>query len=238
MMLFCRLLFGLLLGVIAVSATQAAPCEQVFRVPYDKPHENRQPGYDVLETVLKHMGCRIEKHYLEATIARHHRALAEGKIDILAEGSYLPEREHYAWFSQPYREEEVLLIGRRQDPRTANIQDLNAILDRRLRLFIDEHAWWGPDVRRLLPTWKSQQLTLPVSEVGAGYAELNNARGDVLITTDASFKVIAPQFPQLHVVKSNVYREPVHFMFSKKTVSRAQVDAFNEALSFVLHSPR
>lgn len=215
-----------------------AECVRTYRLPYDKVHENAQPGYDVLQAVLASMGCQTEKIYLDATIARHHRALAEGKLDILAEASKLPERERFAWFSQPYRTEAVVLMAKRDNKKINDTISLAAIEKNKYRVIADEHAWWGPEVKRLLPKWKSANLLVPNSQGGAEYRELQLGRADVLISTDASFNTVQQQFPSVYINNPNIYAEPVHFMFSRATVSEAEVNAFDLALATYLKEPK
>ncbi len=214
-----------------------APCARVFRVPLDKVHEKAQPGYDVLTAVLEQMGCRIEKVYLSATNARHHRALAEGKLDVLAEASKLPERERYAWFSQPYREERVVLVVRQDHRAISGILQLSDIEKNKLKIIADEYSWWGEDVKSYVPRWKAAGLVVPVSHNGAEYRELMLKRADVLVTTDASFYIAQQQFPRLYINNPDIYREPVHFMFSRASVTRLEVDEFNQALQRYLANP-
>ncbi|CUS48472.1 MAG: ABC-type uptake system substrate-binding component [Idiomarinaceae bacterium HL-53] len=195
-------------------------------------HEVRGVDIELAEAVLEHMNCDLE--FVQATWLDLLRGLEIGEIDMLVGASKTPERERYAWFSTNYRDEQFVLFVREGElHRYREMNTVETFLNEGYRLGVVNQYYYGDPVQTLTSTDAfSDQVR------GAIISELNMAR---LIDQDVD-GVLEDELVGLSMIRRKGFAEyvtpshievgasPVYAMFSKETVTEAQVEAFNAAL--------
>ncbi|WP_409422814.1 transporter substrate-binding domain-containing protein [Pseudaeromonas sp. ZJS20] len=212
----------------------AAACERPLSVGYDQwpPYHYRQAdgqmagfAIEVLEGVAKRMGCALQ--YKERPWRRVLLEVEAGTTDVAMEAYYNDERARIASFSEPYNPSSAHLWVRQgsQLPQS----DLKLLVESGFRLGVTKSFFYGPQMQGL----RHHANVEEVEDEQQNYAKLLKGRldgflGDTLATRWAiDHQGLANQIQRADLV---VYQAPAAFMLSKKSVSPAQVSAFNQAL--------
>lgn len=185
----------------------------------------------IVSDVLPAIGCSHESVKMTGASLRHQQMLQKGDLDLMAEASRTPERERFAWFSRPYRVERIVLIRSRHSARAREVVSLDDVLKQKLKIIDSGNNWLGPEVAQLRPQWRAAGLMVTEDKADVAMNALRDGRVDLAISSDEFFGSIRNQYPALETIAPPVYEAPVHFMFSKRSVSREQVDQFDAALA-------
>ncbi len=166
--------------------------------------------------------------------------LRDGEIDLVYDASRIEERARYSWFSRMCRDEQVLLYIRREDAvRYELIHSFDDLLGSRAIIVALRNAWVGPDYARYRDTLLKTKRAYEVDQVAQGRGMLLMHHADVFIAPSAVTDYLKQQ-NEAGIVSLDwtVYKAPVYYLFSRKTVSAAQVEQFNHALAKVLQKNR
>ncbi|WP_259780767.1 substrate-binding periplasmic protein [Aestuariispira ectoiniformans] len=241
------LIAGMIVGLSLLSTQARSDCGRVYSmahsgdyVPYQyKDKDGSLVGLDVdiVQAVMVTMGCGLELR--EIPPKRAQRLLATGGLDLMAAASLTPQRQDFAYFSRPYRDERVVMFV--SQGRYSTLKDLTLAdaVDQGYRIAAGVGGWYGPEYGNL----KDRALKAGVLKLNSSTAQrirmLLAHRVDIVVADlyvgyhHAILEGKAADITELpHVLNS----DPVHFMLSRKTNTADQVEAFNKALSKVLMS--
>lgn len=221
----------------AVAATPAPAC--ALTVGWDpwEPYQfeaadGRVTGLDieVLRLLADDAGCTVD--FTRGEWRTLLDQLKAGKIDVLLAATVLPEREEFARFSPPYRDETFGLFVRKADLEAMRDQDLPALLAAGRKIGVTEGYYYGKEVTDLrYGDSAAQFVAAPIVEVN--YARLVNGEIDALLDDP----VVAASVLRRKGWDTAVVEHPVRIrtgdvalMFSKASVDEATVQRFNDAL--------
>lgn len=160
--------------------------------------------------------------------------LRDGDVQMLLAGTVLPEREAYAQFSAPYREEAFAVFVRGDSLEKLKSMDILELAEAGHKVGITEGYFYGEEINE-----KAYSGALATSFLPAPFAELNYWR---LLdgTTDA---LLDDPFVGVSVIRrkgweNRIVRHPqvlrsgsVSLMFSRASVTDEQVQRFDDALA-------
>ncbi|MCX7130631.1 substrate-binding periplasmic protein [Aeromonas piscicola] len=194
---------------------------------------------DLLEAIFSRAG--FDASYSEMPWARVLRELEFGSIQLAMSASQTAQREQFARFSIPYRNEETVLLIRRQDTsRWPGIAQLSDLLPRTeftigmLRDFdygVDFRAFMqSPQLKdRLLVRLRLDQL---VKLLLAG--RIQGVVMDPMGLQELS--LIGMPLDELTTLLT-IQQTPVHLMLSRRTTTPQQLQRLDEAIRALLQSP-
>ncbi len=209
-------------GVLATS-----PCTRAFRTTTDIHREN-DTAMHYLKRLMTYMKCPLVIVPYELSHQRRFRLIADGELDLVMEASKLPERDSYAWFSLPYREEKTVLITLRSNTQTKSVNHIDDIARQHLMTSAPAGGWFGPDVEREREMWRQQHLLIAYKDPQTGLRDLRLGRAQLMLTTDLVVRDLAQQ--DIAPLPFVVHKEPVYIMFSKRTVTPEDIQLFNHAI--------
>ncbi|GGX48764.1 periplasmic solute-binding protein [Saccharospirillum salsuginis] len=234
--------FILFLGVwlLLAPVSLLAACERPVQVgwapwpPYQYLDNGDRPAgldIDMVEAVLDEMGC--ERIYQNVPWKRRLLHIESGKLDVIAGASYVPERDEYGRFSQPYRQESVVVFARPEDAeRLSDESNLLALGNERERIATVLGYYYGEDFERAIrdPDFRDRVFELPTEE--AAFRMLEAGR----VTTVVADPYVAarsfsrnPQWGQLVPVET-LYRTDIHFLLSRASLPADFATEFDAAL--------
>jgi polar amino acid transport system substrate-binding protein len=220
------------------------PCERPLIMGWEpwEPYQFRDAegevaGFDIelMRAVLERMGCGLELR--EIPWSRHLRELERGTVDLAAGVTRTDEREEFAYFSAPYREDTIALWIRAADAGSFHFTDLADLAGSAFRLGITRDYNYGGAYAGLLadPEFDPGQLQ-EVNTEEQNYDKLLKGRIDGFLADPANVRV----YLRDHGLEGKIVPHPVpvfaswsFVMFSKKTVTPELVDAFDRALAVV-----
>lgn len=234
------LLLYLLLLASAVEVSQA--CEKTVRwandPPYDIPDATQQvrgATSDLMREVLGRMGCK--PRFVELPWARGLHNLKKGSLDILPGALITPERETFAYFSQPIHRSPNVLFMSRDAARRFAFNSLGQISHSNFRLGIQIDVTYSREYAELIKQAEFKARTLPVSDRKGAWQMLSAGRLDGLIADEVTGLMELQQLGLTQrIVRSPlvVSEEPAVVAFSRKSLQPEFVEQFNTALAAVV----
>lgn len=191
-------------------------------------------GLDVEIADLLAADAQCELKYVRGEWGQLLSQLRDGEVHMLLAGTVLPEREAYAQFSDPYREEAFAVFVRGDSLEKLKSMDILQLAEAGHKVGITEGYFYGEEINEKAYTGALASAFLP-----APFAELNYWR---LLdgTTDA---LLDDPFVGVSVIRrkgweNRIVRHPqvlrsgtVSLMFSRASVAAEQVKQFNDALA-------
>lgn len=241
-------LAALLLGAAVAGAASAAdgegatgsPC--VLRVawePYEPFTFVNSDGVltgadiEVIKAVAEEIGCALSFRGMPWN--RILLEIEKGAVDVTSSASWTTERDAWAWYSAPYRRPEVALFVRKGESRNHRLRSLADVPEAGFRLGLIEGYFFGKEVASFMADPAFAALTESAADYTVNLTKLLHGRIDGFLVDDVH--VLRAEAQALGVLDA-VERHPVeiegvdlHYMFSRKSVSRDLVDAFDQALA-------
>lgn len=185
---------------------------------------------EIAHQILSRAGYQVR--YQEASWARQLRWIEDGTIHIAASAMKTPEREAYAYFSEPYYTESYIVFVRRGESGNYDISSLQDIVGSSFRLGVMRGSMYGDKYVRLMENPFFSRQVEEVTSDEQNHQKLLTHRLDGFIQEASRMRTegkefgILEQVEQLFVIDGDC----LHFMFSKKSVSPEVVAMFNEGL--------
>lgn len=185
---------------------------------------------DMLRLVAEYMGCELD--FIGMPAKRAHQMLKMGSLDIIMGASYIKERDEYAYFSVPYRNEEIRLFVKSELHPTFSISKWQDIFTLKLRLLVPSFGWYGKDYLATKEELERQRLLVISPNANQSVQMLAYGRGDLLIGDTLALPFIASQYegvrisPLALLVDSN----QIHFMITKHENRQVLLAAVNKAI--------
>jgi len=205
--------------------------------PYQYVGMDHQPaGLDIelVQAVARKMNCQIMPQ--QGTWVELMASLKTGEVDMLLGASKTSAREEYAYFSEPYRQEQFVLFVRSADVAGLPQNTMTEFLSAGKKLGIVSEYFYGEELAQL---YNDDQLK--VNFIEAPLSELNLARlmdEDIDGMLEDRF-VAASMLRRKGLDKTisphsiSLGDNEVYVMFSKASVSDSKVNAFNAAMAAI-----
>ena len=174
---------------------------------------------------------------------QHQEDLKSGKRDFAAGATYTPERAEYVHFSAPYRFEENSLFVHRNEEFKLQFKTIPEFLaqakQHQFRLgIIEGYIYADPAINNWLKDPQNQSLIVKANNDLENINALLEGKIDGFLAdriVGATLIWRTNNGPHINEIRLGI-KTPIHFMFSKKTISLKQVEVFNDAIQKVKDS--
>lgn len=195
---------------------------------------------ELIKAVADDVGCEVT--FRQLPWARMVLELENGVIDVTSSTSRTPEREHFAYFSEPYRVAEMAVFVRRGEAANYALETLSSVPGVGFRLGVITGYYYGPEFARLMEDPQFAAQVDGAAEYETNLRKLLHGRIDGLLVDDAG---VAMGEAKSLGIEDRIERHPVpvagdelHFMFSRKTVDPATFAALNASLAKMIADGR
>ena len=201
-------------------------------IPYQHIDENgRLTGLDVelVQAIFREMKCKLE--YKEVPWKQLLPAVKRGQISLAAGASKSAERKSYAYFSDPYRLESVVLFIRKGELKA--IKHISDIIGKDIMIGILKVNYYGKTFENLMGSKDFREQIQSVTTDDMNIKKTLNKRIDgFLCDKYAGISAInkAGAFSRFEIHPNTISSSDIHVMFSKKVCLPIDVTRFNEAL--------
>ncbi|MBF0376166.1 MAG: amino acid ABC transporter substrate-binding protein [Desulfamplus sp.] len=197
-----------------------------------KDDKNQLIGLDIeiVTHIFNNSGYSVE--YREAPWSRQLKWLEEGEIHIGASAMKTPEREAFAYFSKPYQKETYIMFVRKGESSKYKLKNLQDIIGSSFQFGVMRASLYGDEFYRLMKNPKFLEHVEEIATDELNHKKLLAKRFDGFIqeysriVTDGRKSGIFEKVEPLFVVEEN----KLHVMFSKKSTTPENVNAFNSGL--------
>lgn len=183
---------------------------------------------DILQALASELSCdlQLEQDTWTVLLSR----LQAGELDLLPGASRNSERESYAWFSEPYRQEQFVLYTR--NDTTLDFADIPSLVAAGYKIGLVSDYYYGEEIDNLYGS-------SPQAFVNAQIAELNMARlSDEEISAVLEDSYVATAMLRRKGLDRNIsahqLRLPpsdVHLMLSKASIDETRLAEINAAIN-------
>lgn len=189
---------------------------------------------ELVSAIFKQAGCPFEFSLTPMTGARILKSLQDGEIDLMIRASKNEERQAYAYFTEPYRQEVVGVFSRKSLHLPENLT-LSRALQIGLRLIGPASGFYGDDFEQLRQGWRDRELytSYPDAKVATELLFATPSRGELmLVDADIFFYYAgAGRLADIQQIGSWLHISPAHLMLSKKTASPELIQRLNTAIA-------
>lgn len=194
---------------------------------------------DLVELLAAEAGCEIE--FVQGNWASLLRLLSVGELDLLPGATHTPEREAFAHFSRPYREETFFLYVRDDDAEQWTEDSLAALLESGFRVGVTQGYIYSEDVNTLQMSPEFQDLFVEAAVGELNFTHLLDHRIDGFL--EDPFVAAAIQRRRhwgadIRPLPIDLGTGEVHFLFSRQSVDERIVDRFSQALQLIREDGR
>ena len=205
--------------------------------PYQFELGNNVTGLDndIVKAVFEKAGCAVK--FVKRPWARTLIEVESGTVDLTPGASALEERKKYANFSDPYRDELMVLMVRKGESAKYPLTKLEDIKSIKFSLGIVRDYFYSEDFKTALLSPNFKARVSEVSDDDTNLKKLVAGRIDGLLIDKYAGPYLAKKQGfgdqvEIHPVKvdSNNNGNNVHLMFSKKSVPVETIDKINAAL--------
>lgn len=238
-----RLLLASLAFVCASAWAEQSRGECELRVGWDDwpPYIVLENGqfhgleYDLLKATADATGCHL--HMIQVPWVRALHMLSDGSLDLLYGAGYSKERDEFAQYSLPYRQEQFVLVSKGEAPKQTGsvslydwIQSVSAQGGKRnLGLFRGNS--YGEKMDRILEDSADgvELMHLGSNEQMIEMLIRNRLDGFILEDSVAQMLTQTSPHPILRLVIDEQVADPLHYIFSLKIPGEV-VERFNAAI--------
>jgi polar amino acid transport system substrate-binding protein len=204
-----------------------------------KDHNGNFAGLDleVVKVALEESGCKA--NFIETSWQRLMVSIENGSMDVAMGASKAPEREKYAYFSIPYRDETYALFLRKNDSDKYHIQKLDDLVENRLRFGIVRGYYYGEPFNEAMKNPRFKDLVEEAKDDDTNIRKLKTGRIQGCFIDPYTGVTKLKEMDLLNeIVKSHFVVESgkIHAMFSKQSVSSDRVKAFDNGLQGLINS--
>lgn len=193
----------------------------------------RVQGLDVelAEAIATHAGCDLE--FLQGNWASLLRLLRSGELDLLTGATRTPEREAFAWFTDPYREESFVIYVRADELGRYGDRSLESLLAEGFQLGVTQGYVYGPEIDELRgnPAYEDQFTEVAVGELN--FTNLLDFRIDGFLENPfvaAAIQRRRGDTERIQPMDRVMAGGPVHMMLSRESVSGDVAEKFIDSL--------
>lgn len=188
---------------------------------------------EVIKAVAKEIGCALSFRGMPWN--RILLEIEKGAVDVTSSASRTVERDEWAWYSAPYRRPEVALFVRKGESRNHLLNSLADIPRVGFRVGLIEGYFLGEEVASVMADPAFAALTESAADYEVNLTKLLHGRIDGFLVDDVHvLRAEAQALGVLDAVERHslqIEGVNLHYMFSRKSVSRDIVDAFDQALA-------
>jgi len=235
------------IGLMTCATSRASACDATLRWAWNsyEPYSYRDEkgdlvglDVDLTRAILDRAGCAYRADEIPAKRAL--KMLENGQVDLVAAASVTPERQAYGYFSEPYRNERVVMFVRRDDQAAHSITRFEDVLTAHLRIAAGSSGSYGPAYDAARPQLEIAGLLILNASLDQRLELLARHRVDVVVEDEVAAVSTARNLgltASLQIVGAPLSQEPVRLLFSRKSVNAEFVARVNRAIADLSASP-
>ena len=225
-----------------ITATQLKPINVGWEVwyPYQYQGKSKQlMGVDIaiMNAIAKQMSVALV--YEELPWKRHLKYIKTGQFDIAMGSSKTEERQAYAYFTQPYRIEEIKLFVLKEKAQTMQLTNLADVINSQYILGVERGYFYGDEYANLSNRADFKNYFNEVTDLSQNVKMLLKGNIDGLLADPVAMKTYSEffhlqgKFTQLSL---HIYQTEIHLMLSKASMTQADLTRFDEAINVLKNS--
>lgn len=193
--------------------------------------------FDILNAINKQLQYSI--NYMELPWKRHLQYIKTGYIDLAMGASFTANRSEDAYFTVPYRIEQVNLFIKKENPQNIKITALSQISKSHLIFGIEGGYFYGKVFEDLINQPGFHQHINEVIDLEQNIKMLLKGHIDGFLADPLAVKAFAKRYDienKIEIYPLEIYKTNIHFMISKKSVDKDMLIQINKAIEVLKNS--
>ncbi|MCP5162863.1 MAG: amino acid ABC transporter substrate-binding protein [Hahellaceae bacterium] len=239
----CRIFSSTLLCLLFQIATANPSCPKPLTAGWDiwPPYQFRDElgrltglDIDIINSIAASIGCEVR--FVDMPWKRQVEEIKSGRLDLAAGASLTEERQHFAYYSQAYRQESMAVFVLKDRRPLYPYSKLEDLIGQPFRLGVTLGYYYGENFERLVARYDFSNQLESVPNDQLNYYKLLRSRIDGLLADPFT---VASQLKQLQLNPMlaqslfQLYSNDVHIIFSKASVHTQLVSEFNHGLQTI-----
>jgi polar amino acid transport system substrate-binding protein len=232
----CSTLLIIFLSVLLSFTCASKPLQVGWELWYPYQYRNKQQqfvglDFDVFNAILKQ--AKLTAEFTELPWKRHLLFIESGTMDIAMGASFDKDREKYAYFSLPYRKEQVRLYIRKKNQQKINISGLAQLINSNLLIGVETGYYYGKDYKKLIENHKFRAHINEVLDIEQNITMLLKGRIDGVLVDPVTMKSFITKYQlenEFIALPFLIYEAPIHLMLSKKSTDLTLLNTLNKAI--------
>ena len=222
----------------SLSAVQSETCKLTLGLsewlPYQSISDSGEPyGFQIelLKQIISEADCQLS--YQSVKFSDGIKALAAGKLDVMMNATISEERQGFAYFSIPYRNEFMLLYSNPEWLARCQKLGLRELVQRGFRLAVQKDVVFGKELQEIQTDPELNQKLIYINNDSPHVDLVKKLNVDGIIDDPVVVAYLSTINKTGNSLKScpiKISSSPVSFMFSKKSVPAHIVNRFNQAI--------
>jgi len=203
--------------------------------PYQYHNKNDElTGMDIEIFNLISSQARWSITYLELPWKRHLQLVKDGMVNLAMGTSPSEEREQYAYFSKPYRNETVNLFVRKGESSKIALNNLSDLIDSTYLIGIENGYYYGETFKELNKDPEFKLRINSVIDLEQNAQRLLNKQIDGFLADPITMKFFIEKYKlqgefEQHALR--IYQSSIHIILSKKMHTLSDLKVINNAIS-------
>jgi len=198
---------------------------------YNKQQQLAGLDFDIFNAIVKEAGLDVT--YTEIPWKRHLHYIKTGKMDIAMGASYTKEREEYAYFTMPYRQEVVKIFVKKGTAKSIKLSSLSELVNSPYMLGVESGYYYGDEYHKLIQQVSFQEHISEVIDIEENITLLMEGHLDGILVDPVTMKAFTEKYKmqdefELHPLE--IYQADIHIMISKASCSFAMANNIDQAI--------
>ena len=163
----------------------------------------------------------------------HLHFIKTGKVDLAMGASKTKEREAYAYFTEPYRQETVHLFVKKGQSKHIKLTKLDDVIGSEYILGVESGYYYGSDYERLIKQPAFKQNIIEAIDLEQNVELFLKGHLDGLLVDPYTMHAFIRKYQLYDKFESHplpIYSADIVIMVSKKSSNQAVVDKLNNAI--------
>jgi len=228
---------SILVILCAIPMTYAKDLSAGWELWYPYQYHNKKielVGLDIES--FKAIMAQANLKYTSAEIPwkTHLQFIKTGKMDMAMGASKTDERQQYAYFSLPYRQETVKLFVKKGQAIKTNLTSLSDLAGSPYNIGVEAGYYYGEEYQDLIKRPDFQNNISEVIDLEQNVSMLLDGQLDGFLVDPVTMKAFVNKYDMHNIFEQHpveIYSADIHLMLSKMTGDEVLLDKINQAIT-------
>jgi polar amino acid transport system substrate-binding protein len=188
--------------------------------------------FDIFNAIVNQANLTVS--YTELPWKRHLHYLKSGEMDVAMGASYSAERADYAYFTEAYRTEKVMLYVLKNQAKNIRLNTLKDLIDSPYKIGVEAGYFYGNQYQQLIKNKAFSQQINEVIDLEENITLLMAGKLHGILVDPITMKVFVEKYKLTNEFEPHqltIYQDDIRIMLSKKTMSKENLLLFNKAIA-------